>query len=145
MKHATITDFYQKDHDRLEIVFKQFQNQQSEDSKSAIQAFQEFKKGLHNHIKWEEEILFPLFEDKTGMKEMGPTAVMRSEHEQIKTLLESIDQHAQTNHFDSNEEAELMRILSEHNSKEETILYPMIDQQVNEEELNQIYEKMDNI
>jgi len=35
----------------------------------------------------EEEVLFPAFETRTG-NTMGPTYVMRTEHEQIRALLQ---------------------------------------------------------
>jgi len=41
---------------------------------------------------WEEELLFPMWEEKTGMIEDGPTPVMRFEHDQIKQLLDTIHQ-----------------------------------------------------
>ena len=53
------------------------------------ECFEKFKFGLHRHIAWEEEILFPLFEEKTGMTDGGPTFVMREEHRQIKALWRS--------------------------------------------------------
>jgi regulator of cell morphogenesis and NO signaling len=46
---------------------------------NAIKNFEEFKAGLEQHIVWEEEILFPSFEQKFGLPG-GPTEVMRWEH-----------------------------------------------------------------
>jgi iron-sulfur cluster repair protein YtfE (RIC family) len=48
-------------------------------------------KTLTNLI-WEENILFPLFEAKAGMRGSGPTAVMRAEHRRIGDCLEAIYQ-----------------------------------------------------
>ena len=38
---------------------------------SKKEAFKEFKLGLQRHIVWEEELLFPIWEEKTGMVEDG--------------------------------------------------------------------------
>ncbi len=98
------------------------------------------------HIAWEEQILFPLFEDLTGMKDMGPTAVMREEHRQIEAALEAI--HAKVEHRDLDsapQEAALMEVLKFHNDKEETILYPAIDHMVGEKDRLAAYERMKHI
>src|SRR3989338_10185398 len=80
----TVTDFMGKDHDRLDAIFQKFRQEKKKDP------FSKFKHGLQRHIVWEEEILFSIFEERTGMKDSGPTAVMRMEHRQIKDYLEKI-------------------------------------------------------
>jgi len=40
----------------------------------------------------EEEYLFPMLEEKSGMGNMGPTNVMRMEHAQAKALFEKMDE-----------------------------------------------------
>src|SRR5574341_1194166 len=85
-----VFDFMAQDHDRLDDIFKNFRTVKNEDLKKAKPLFHDFKIGLQKHIVWEEEILFPIFEKKTGMYETGPTAVMRMEHRQIKDFLEKI-------------------------------------------------------
>ena len=65
------------------------------------------------------------------MRDSGPTAVMRMEHRQIKEILERI--HDQLKAGKKNTtfmESELLRVLGEHNDKEESILYPWIDKEV---------------
>ena len=90
MKRASITRYFQQDHERLDALLQQFQHLTKTGSGKANDCFQEFKGALERHIAWEEDILFPLFEEKTGMRRTGPTEVMRMEHEQIKQLLETI-------------------------------------------------------
>ena len=50
----------------------------------------EFTCGLSRHINVEEGVLFPTFEQMTGMT-TGPTTVMRSEHVEIRRLMERAD------------------------------------------------------
>ena len=64
---------YEQDHDRLDELFKTFQQLKRSDFPKAKEAFKEFKFGLQRHIVWEEDLLFPLWEKKTGMSEGGPT------------------------------------------------------------------------
>lgn len=56
------------------------------DWKGASAAFSRFPGSVCKHLDAEEAILFPAFENQTGMR-MGPTQVMRSEHAQMRELL----------------------------------------------------------
>ena len=76
-EQQTITVFFEQDHDRLDELFKTFQQLKRSDFSKAKEAFKEFKVGLQRHIVREEDLLFPLWEKKTGRLEEGPTVVMR--------------------------------------------------------------------
>jgi len=142
----TISAFYEEDHDRLEELFKTFQQLKLSNFTKAKEAFKEFKVGLQRHIVWEEDLLFPLWEEKTGMSEGGPTFVMRNEHRQIGQQLEAIhDKVAEENPDSDQEEQALLNILGSHNMKEERVLYPAIDQVTTQEERETIFRNMKNI
>lgn len=146
MSTQTITRFYSEDHDKLDGFFKKFQELKRQNYPEAKTYFREFKFGLQRHIVWEEEILFPVFEEKTGMKESGPTFVMRQEHRQIGAALEALHEKVRKQDPESDaEEAAILDILSQHNMKEESILYPAIDQHVSGEETKNIFKAMENI
>ena len=141
----TITKYFEADHDRLDSLLKEFQITKNLDYKKAKEYFKEFRFGLQRHIIWEEDILFPLFEKKTGMT-AGPTHVMKSEHEQIGEYLESIHKKVQKEDPNSNEdEQKLLFILSNHNIKEEDVLYPAIDKLISDDERKKVFEAMKNI
>lgn len=124
----------QSDHNRLDELFEKFKDLKDENSQEAKQNFCPFRRGLFTHIKWEEEILFPIFEEKTGMKDNGPTAVMRAEHIEIKDLLDRIRENIKAGNFNTGEmDSALKDILRSHNDKEENLLYPWIDQSVEDE------------
>jgi iron-sulfur cluster repair protein YtfE (RIC family) len=141
MSEKTITQYYADDHDRLDGLFGQFQALKQSDKAKALDFFRQFKAGLERHILWEEEILFPTFEAKTGMHGGGPTAVMRSEHVQIRRILDLVA--AKEGDGTDAAEKELLDVLGAHNWKEEQILYPSIDQQVSLEERGTVYARMD--
>ena len=142
----TITAFYEEDHDRLDELFKTFQTTKRSDFAKAKAAFKEFKVGLQRHIVWEEDLLFPLWEEKTGMSEGGPTFVMRHEHRQIGQLLESIHDKVAAQNPDSDQEEQLlMSMLGSHNMKEERVLYPSIDNVTSVAEREQVFRAMEAI
>ncbi len=143
MADPTISHYYAADHDRLDELFGRFQSSKQSDRTVARHLFAEFKVGLERHIAWEEDLLFPLFEAHTGMHAAGPTAVMRDEHRQIKHFLALIDgKLQQADGATDDDEAGLLEILAAHNSKEEYILYPAIDQQLSVSERDGVFVRM---
>ena len=141
-----ITPFMANDHDRLDGIFQQFQNVKTSELKKASELFSDFRAGLERHIVWEEEILFPLFETRTGMHDTGPTAVMRMEHRQIKGYVELIQKSISAGDAKTDElEQGLVGVLTSHNNKEESILYPWIDNSISDEERRESLKKMKEI
>ncbi len=146
MDSENVTSFYAKDHDQLDTYFKNFQKLKKTKYPEAKENFKKFKFGLQRHIVWEEEILFPVFEQKSGMVDAGPTVVMRQEHREIGRALEDLHRKVQQNDPKSDlEEQALLLILGDHNMKEENILYPTIDQMITNEENAQIFNQMKNL
>jgi len=142
----TVTDFMGKDHDRLDEIFAQFRQIKHTEPEKAKALITEFKSGLERHIIWEEEILFPLFEEKTGMVNTGPTAVMRMEHQQIKGFLGKIHTSVMNNDMQTDDlESSLLQVLTAHNQKEESILYPWIDTSVADKEKQESFERMKSV
>ncbi len=142
MNAASINEHYTHDHARLDELFHQFQKLKSSDRANAARQFQEFKSGLEQHIAWEEEILFPSFERRFGHLG-GPTEVMRWEHREIRRFLDTIAEALAGNDWDTEvEEVGLNAVLCSHNHKEESILYPMIDQITGDEDRAAIFARM---
>jgi hemerythrin-like domain-containing protein len=87
-----------------------------------------FIESLLEHFHHEENVLFPAFEEASGMRH-GPTEMMRHEHEQMRALttemnvaLENQNQDRYLGLSDT-----LLIYMQQHNMKEEQILYPLID------------------
>jgi iron-sulfur cluster repair protein YtfE (RIC family) len=132
---SSIQSAFATDHDRLDGLFTDFQHWKWSDYPRAKACFKEFKFGLQRHIVWEESILFPLFEQKTGMVQSGPTVVMRAEHRLIGDWLEAIHKKVQKQDPNSDvEEQALLEALAAHNQKEEIVLYPALDRLLSDEE-----------
>ena len=107
-EQKTISEFYEQDHDRLDELIKTFQKLKRSDFAKAKEAFKEFKFGLQRHIVWDEDVLFPLWEVKTGMSESGPISVMRAEHRQIGRQLEAIHGKVADQNPDSDQEERVL-------------------------------------
>ncbi|MDH5296137.1 MAG: hemerythrin domain-containing protein, partial [Nitrospirota bacterium] len=118
-----------------------------QNASKARSLFQEFLTGLHRHIVWEEDILFPVFEAEAQMvKDHGPTGVMRNEHQQIKAFLKQIQAKVAEGNLSTEEEEEgLLQVLTAHNVKEEKILYPWIDNCVSDEERASLLTRMEHL
>lgn len=142
MTETSIARLYGDDHTRLDGLFKQFQSLMATDPDQARRCFQQFRADLERHIVWEEDLVFPVFEEKTGQRNSGPTAVMRYEHEQIRQLLALIDETLAAGRASGEDEHRLIAIVEAHNWKEEVVLYPMIDEQITPEEREQVLLKM---
>lgn len=135
MQTQSINQHYTEDHQRLDDLFHEFLNSKASDHRAAENSFDEFKAGLERHIVWEEEILFPAFEQKIGHLQGGPTAVMRMEHREIRKYLDAIARKlTEQNVHTDDDEMRLEAVLSAHNHKEEGILYPMMDRVFGEQE-----------
>ncbi len=139
-----ILEFMSVDHDRLDNKIKMYTTEKLVDIESAKNVFLFFKSELERHIIWEEDVSFPVFERKTGIKDGGPTSVMRMEHIQIKNHLQEIKRklHAKKIQDPCKEEVSLFKLLESHNQKEENILYPEIDNLTSVQEKEQMIKKM---
>lgn len=143
MEDPTIREYFQDDHHRLDALLKKYQELKGTDFGKAKAAFVEFKFGLQRHIVWEEELLFPQWEQATDIREGGPTQVMRAEHRQIGDWLEALHKKVQAQDPESDkEEWGLIALLTAHNQKEERILYPAIDQTLSKEGRTELYQAM---
>jgi len=140
----TITDYLQSDHRRLDGIMDRFQGALKAGRwEDAASDFREFVLGLRKHIRIEEEILFPVFEEKTGMFDAGPTFVMKMEHKEINELLDRITSATASHDGRAASDAAgvLIGVLVDHNMKEEHILYPESDAFISDSERAQIIKK----
>ena len=128
----TITDVLTEDHRYADNLFAAAARHAAEGVwNECEQQLALFRTALGSHMKIEEDVLFPAFEDATGSK-AGPTAVMRHEHQQMLTLLDQIG--TALGAHDPERFAALaqsfLTVLNMHSAKEENVLYPMCDRVV---------------
>jgi iron-sulfur cluster repair protein YtfE (RIC family) len=123
-----LTECLEQDHRRLDGILTECKSLASAGSfVAAAERFAIFANGLSCHIDAEETVLFPRLLERAPSAR-GPVAVMRSEHEQIRKLLEAV-----RTAFDGSTPSwrsivgDLEALLVTHNMKEERVLYPMAD------------------
>lgn len=125
----TISSFLTSDHRACDNEFANLENAvASLDWEESKIQFDKFSADLLHHFDMEEKVMFPVFEEVTGMTQ-GPTMVMRIEHEQMKQLLNSLQEDVNKkdkDHFFGVSES-LMMLMQQHNMKEEQMLYKMAD------------------
>lgn len=127
---SQISDLFAQDHTHCDELFADAEAAAAKkDWAAASRLFAEFRAAMDRHLAAEEEALFPAFENRTGMR-AGPTQVMRSEHEQMRGLMEqmqsAVERQSDTSYLGLSET--LLMLMRQHNMKEEQILYPMTDQ-----------------
>ena len=142
---STIKEYLAADHSRCDELFAQMEDAASSSLADAKSACEEFAKETERHFQMEERVMFLEFERKTGMTQ-GPTAMMRQEHIQMRSLMtqmcEAIDANNKDKFFGLSET--LMILLQQHNMKEEQMLYPMAQQHLSAES-DRIINMMDSL
>lgn len=139
----TISSYMTSDHHRCDELFAQAEAAVSDKDWAVIAAdLRVFLDSMQHHFKMEEEVLFPAFEQRTGMS-MGPTQVMRMEHVQMRELFDAMtDAVKQQDRDEFLGQAEtLLVMMQQHNMKEEQMLYHMADQAL-ADETEEVLQKM---
>ena len=126
----SISNHMSADHRRCDEIYAQAEQAVADKNwDSAATWHRQFIEAMQYHFTMEEEILFPRFEEVSGMT-MGPTQMMRHEHQQMRQLFAQMDSALKGEQRDDYLGAAetLLIMMQQHNAKEEQILYPMTDQ-----------------
>ncbi len=114
-------------HQRLDEMLDEIELMaDAENWKDAKRRFDGFRREMEEHIRLEEEMMFPTFEAEGSMPR-GPTVVMRTEHVSIRQFLADVEAALTEERPISRTTAALEAQLSVHNFKEERILYPAFE------------------
>jgi len=124
-----ILEFMRDDHRACDHLYTEAENALADKKiDEAKILFDAFYRATNHHFDMEERELFITFEKRTGMMG-GPTQMMRYEHQQLRSQMESmltaLTQGRYDDFFGIGES--FMIMLQQHNMKEEQMLYPMID------------------
>ena len=129
---VTISQSMTEDHRRIDQIFVEIERaitkSEWEDAWSIADSFDEM---MERHFSIEEDCLFPAIEQAT-VSASGPVRVMTMEHDQIRYLINvlrtAITEQSRDNGLSASET--LLMMIQQHNSKEESVLYPMADRTV---------------
>ncbi|QOP46193.1 hemerythrin domain-containing protein [Sulfurimonas paralvinellae] len=142
---SSIKEYLTNDHRRCDDVFAAMEEKAGFSLAEAKELTEKFVTDMEHHFQMEERVMFPEFEQKTGMT-MGPTEMMRQEHSQMRNLmsqlLAAIENDDKDKFFGLSET--LMILLQQHNMKEEQMLYTMAQQHLSAE-ADRIIEMMDSL
>lgn len=128
-------DCLEEDHQRLDELLADVRAglERGEPRRVTLRAF---RLGLERHCRIEEALLFPAFERRSGMRDAGPTAVLRFEHELLRARVAELEEalargdlarfRAVGARFDA--------LLAAHNLKEARVLYPGADGALTDDE-----------
>jgi hemerythrin-like domain-containing protein len=126
---ADVTTYLIRDHGRLDAVLERVSCAVDEGRFDAARHdFAGYEADLLRHHRIEEELLFPVFEARSGI-EGGPTAVLRDEHDQLSASLALMRRALKSEDPAAYGDGRrfLEGVLPAHNAKEEHILYPALD------------------
>lgn len=110
----------------------------------------QFIYGLRHHIRMEEECFFPLFESKSGAP-TGPTTVMRAEHREILAALSVLEGVLELQNCAvlvetvESQPKHPTKLFTEHDQKEERVLYPMADRILTQDEVRGLIRSMRSV
>ncbi len=127
----SLKEFFTLDHRKCDGKWVEVETAAETGDAAAVKAsWRTFQGELLKHLRMEEEVLFPAFEEATGMTDGGPTFVMRSEHDQMRGLLEQMNAAADGGDHDELTDLgdTLLMLIQQHNQKEEHMLYPLAEQ-----------------
>lgn len=111
-----------------ELFSRSEEHVQQHDWQQAKEVLTKFVEEMEEHFSKEENVLFPALEGRTA-NAMGPTQVMRMEHEDMRQLMKDMQNDIEVqdaDHYLGSSET-LLIMMQQHNTKEENILYPMAD------------------
>jgi hemerythrin-like domain-containing protein len=125
-----LREFFTADHRSCDALWADVEAAADRGASDDIaEPFRRFDAAMRRHLQMEEDVLFPAFEEATGMTQGGPTFVMRSEHAQMRGVLDQMA--SAVTEGDAQEVLDLgdtlLMLIQQHNQKEERMLYPMAD------------------
>ncbi|MAF83885.1 MAG: hemerythrin domain-containing protein [Gammaproteobacteria bacterium] len=124
---STLIDYFIQDHRDCDERWVEVERAiESGDSTAVRASWETFNREQRHHLDKEEQVMFPAFEEATGMT-TGPTVVMRMEHGQMRGLLEQMESAIPGGDFQTVLDLgdTLLMLVQQHNQKEEGMLYPM--------------------
>lgn len=126
--HTEASSLLSDDHIQIQQAFENLHDAVNKNKPMLSQQllFHLFKSSLLRHLHWEENVLFPLYVEITKQT-VCPTRIMCVQHKEIIERLDNIEGQ-QNSGFKLDDVMQLGDLISQHNSYEEKILYPAIEE-----------------
>src|SRR3989344_8860969 len=122
----SVKEFMSNRNENIGNILREFSSVQD---KNKIKVLRKLKKMVERQIFLDEQIIYPVYENKMEMHVIGPTSTMREEHTLIKEFLDSMDKNIQKGEYDNSSkiQEDLNKVLMLHTQREESMLYGWID------------------
>ena len=115
------SEFLSRDHHACDALWADVEQAADDGDLAATRTrFAGFERAMQRHFAFEEQTLFTALDEVTGMRGMGPTAVMRMEHEQMRQVLSAMATELATDDLDAlmAHGDTLLMLIQQHNLKE---------------------------
>lgn len=135
-----ISELMKLEHSYLDSVWRDFLSEKSNKEKSK-KILEKFSSGLLNHIRFEDEVLAPIFSKHLGItKKEGPSNVMYHDHSNIIRLLDKIKIDSDSSDVKKYEYdlIHFRRALTKHHEREEILHYPLFDNFISSKDWKEI-------
>lgn len=142
MTYRTISSFFERDHAEIDAILNAVD---FESPREAVPGFEEFDRRLERHIGWEEDLLFPAVAAKAPQLERGPLRVMLMEHGVIREAKAAALAALRAGDAEgaAGSAGKMLDVLSQHNRKEEGILYPACDELLSAAEAAELFSRIE--
>ncbi len=133
---TVLSEFMKADHRACDEEFANMENAVADgDWDVASTKFEKFASDLLHHFDIEEEVMFPAFEARSASAHCNPTPVMIMEHTQMRGIVNTMRTKLEAKDKDGffGDSETLMMTMQQHNMKEEQMMYPMIDEAMENE------------
>ena len=120
-----------KDHAQIETLFTKIKKLLENKDPASINLFNQFHQALQKHFIWEENILFPPYEEKNDLSGKDTIFVLRSEHKQMRIMfIHKIEKLIKTSRYKDLEPViiGLDEMLTMHKQMEVDIFYPWFNE-----------------
>ncbi|HEY7322868.1 MAG TPA: hemerythrin domain-containing protein [Candidatus Binatia bacterium] len=133
-------DILKQDHQTVKGLFQEATR--TSDQKARGKLFDKIDAELETHAHIEETIFYPALEQHEELADM--VAEAREEHQQVKVLLEEIEEAGADNHDFGAKLQELMENVEHHVKEEEGEMFSKVREVFYEEELEQLGRQLES-
>jgi hemerythrin-like domain-containing protein len=125
----TVTSYLSADQARIDALLDPCLRAATQgDFEVARALFRHFESAFMRHLQMEEQVVFPVFEDRTGLL-WGPTVTLRAEHRELRRAVAIVQEGLLLASVSRAQEGArlLATLVPDHDGKEKNVFFPMTD------------------
>ena len=133
-------EILKQDHQKVKQLFEEVTH--ASDSNKRKDLFDKIDTELEMHAHIEETVFYPALEQREELQDMVAEAL--EEHQEVKTLLEEIEELGSESHDFGGKLQELMECVEHHVAEEEGEMFPQVREVFDERELNELARRLNS-